>query len=168
MRIAISGKCRSGKDTVADIIINSSQLTWTRLSFASTLYKCVSNIQKAVGVPVEKDGSLLQIIGEKIRNHYGEDVWANIIEKYIMDHPEENIIVTDVRYSNELKMLSKRGFSILRVNRKQRFVDRDPTHISEIDLDYAHFDSILNNDFDLDHLKRCVVDIVEKVLPKPL
>lgn len=163
MRIAISGKCRSGKDTVADIIISKSKETWTRLSFASALYNCVSNLQSNIGVKVEKDGLLLQTIGEGMRNHYGEKVWVDIVEAYIDAHPLENIIVTDLRYRNELRMLSKRGFKIIRVNRKHRPVDRDPNHISEVDLDHITFEYDINNDNSLDLLEEKVMSVLSKL-----
>lgn len=163
MRIAISGKCRSGKDTVADIIISNLGGTWTRMSFASALYKCASSIQTILGIPVEKDGLLLQTIGEGLRKHYGENVWVDIVEAYIDTHPLENIIITDLRYRNEMEMLSKRNFEIIRINRKQRPVDRDPNHISEVDLDTTKFDHTLENDEGLERLKEQVADVIFKI-----
>lgn len=84
----------------------------------------------------------------------------------IEDRKEANLIypnwiISDVRFPNELKAIKDRGGIVIRVNRLETFMENKAksmkdgnyeVHQSEIALDDATFDYIINNDGTLDDL----------------
>lgn len=169
VRIAISGKSRAGKDTIAgglfdifSIIRESVEL----VSFAKPLYDCMYGVQKGLGQELKKDPRLLQFLGEGLRQLYDRDIFVNSAVKTISQiTPNTHVVVTDLRYKNEYNMLKSMGFVTIRVNRKDRPIDRDPTHISETDLDDATFDYVIDNDGTIQYLCDKVVEIVSSIHP---
>jgi len=161
--IAISGKSRVGKDTAADFLCEKISFK-KRLSFAAAIYDITEFSQKRLLKPVEKDPKALQKLGECFKEIYGRDVWKNVVKDEI-NSCDGNIIVTDLRFKTDFQMLKSMGFFIIRINRKDRIIDRDPNHISEIDLDDCNeFDIIIDNDISLDNLKRSIDYIVQTKL----
>jgi hypothetical protein len=173
MKVAFSGKARSGKDTAVSFAINhmldNHDIHSYELRFAEALYKITDQIQEILQMPNCKDPKLLQFIGEGLRQHYGETIFVNIVEKKYQrimnkeeNNPEKtNIFVSDLRYKEEANMLRKNGFIIIRIDRWNRPIDRDPYHKSETDLDDYHFDYTINNDGTLAEFKKKLKDVVE-------
>ena len=56
----------------------------------------------------------LQYIGtELLRNNFYHDIWITLIEKKINDKSSNNIVITDCRFKNELKLIEKmNGFLV--------------------------------------------------------
>lgn len=147
MKIGICGKMCSGKSTLAKKIIEKYKTIcggeFVIDSFASKLY----DIAYELFDMKEKDRPLLQKIGTKMRE-IDNDVWVNYI---IQKHKEtENIIIDDVRYSNELHALIKNGYFLIKLkisselqekrikdlykdNSDHHLINRN--HLSEISLD---------------------------------
>lgn len=179
LKIAIGGKSRTGKDTVAKIIkrlishtrifAESDTHEYTRmLAFATPLYNCMYAVQDALERKHVKEPKLLQTLGEGLRQHYGDNVFMRIVEDEIYDEYDDSglhrsVIVTDLRYKNEYDMLRYHGFVTIRVLRPDRPIDRDPNHKSEIDLDDELFDYEIVNDGDLDHLELATSIVYDKI-----
>ena len=114
------------------------------MRFSEPIYDIMYTIQQVVGVSREKDPELLQLIGDSLKLHYGADVWVrNLLDKI---PPNKKIVIGDVRHQVEVRELNYAGIPILRINRRDRIIDRNPTHISEIDLDDYPFDYVIDND----------------------
>ncbi len=159
MKIAFAGKSRSGKDTAAGVIKRINPNTRV-VAFSDRLYKCMWAIQDVLGFEKKKDPGLLQLLGEGARGHYNPNIWVDIVEKEIGPGP---IVVTDVRYKNEYEMLRKRGFIFVRVKRSNRPIDRDPNHISEIDLDDVEPDYEILNDGTLEQFEAEITNLYERL-----
>ena len=95
--------------------------------------------QEYLGVPREKKPELLQAVGMACRNVYGEDVWVSRALDEIAAGPDENIIITDLRFKNEYRELKKAGFTTVRINRPGRPQDRDPTTYQRLILTMFEF-----------------------------
>ena len=167
LRLAFGHQARVGKDTVADYIeMNSGPCV--RLAFASRLYQITNNIQSTLGFLVEKDGNLLQKEGTLLRDHYGGDVFINkVIDDVtatINNNPATNIIITDVRYLNEFEALKKLGFTIVKIIRDNRIINRDSNHTSETSLVGAKFDAYIDNNGTLRDLYGQVDDLIKKII----
>lgn len=148
LRIALGHQARVGKDTFADYVINTHG--GERFAFATRLYDITNHIQRTLGKPVGKDPTLLQNEGTMLRTHYGDDVFAanvaNDITAAIHRNPHANIIITDMRAPIEMDVLRVMGFTMIKITKDDRVIDRDPNHISEIGLAGAPFDyHMLNN-----------------------
>lgn len=167
LRLAFGHQARVGKDTVADYIEAHSGPT-SRLAFADRLYQITNNIQSTLKFNVEKDGNLLQKEGDLIRNHYGVNVFVDkLVEEVteiINNDPTMNILITDVRYLNEFEALKKLGFTIVKITRNDRVINRDSNHTSETSLVGTKFDSIIDNNGTLQDLYKQVDDLIKKII----
>lgn len=143
LKIAFGHQARVGKDTACAYL--EERYGGITLRFASKLYTIAEGIQKELGKPIEKDVKLLQLLGEGLRQTYNENIWAQTLFDSIEECPG-NIFVSDLRYKNEFAGLKKRGFTLVKIEKKNRLVDRDPMHRSEIDLVDANFDYVIRND----------------------
>lgn len=165
MRIAVGHQARVGKDTFADYV--DDKYTCTVVKFATKLYKITESIQKILGVEVTKDPVLLQTIGDRMRSHYGEDVFVNQLINEIADigknNPEQNIIITDLRRINEFIAVKKLGFITVKIIKPDRVIDRDPSHISEVDLNDCKFDYVIVNDGTLDQFYEKIDQFLEQI-----
>lgn len=72
----------------------------------------------------------------------------------------EKIIITDMRFPNELEAVKKHNGITIRINRglveRTGKMIQEPEHISETALDNAKFDYVIENDCTID-------DLIEKV-----
>lgn len=100
---------------------------------------------------------LLQLFGTEVGRVISQNVWVDVL---FQDYtPNEDWVITDVRFPNEAEAVKNRDGILIRVNRSIDFTDN---HVSEVALDsYSGFDYIINNDGDLDILINNVADILE-------
>lgn len=163
IRIAVGSKARVGKDAFADRVQEHLLPDAHRVAFADRLRLVCAQTQACLGVEVERDTRLMQVLGEGLKSVYGRDVWARIVmrEEVPDDRP---CIITDLRHKTEYAMVKAAGFVTVRINRPGRPIDRDPTHISEVDLDDEHFDYVIDNDGTLEDFHRAVDDVMEKIM----
>jgi len=109
-------------------------------------------------------GKTLQFVGTEVfRNKVDSDFWIKVWKLNYEKYKETGVIVDDVRFKNEVKLLKELGFQIWRINspieeRMKRIKTvRDPNHISETELDdFKEFDKIIYNDSSLEELKKSV------------
>lgn len=173
LRFGIVGKIRSGKSTVADLL-GLELKEFYKVEFSDAL-RMVTDIlyPDTKGV---KNREKLIAVGQHMRK-LDEDVWVNIVENWIKKAEERNgkdfpIIVSSVRQPNEVEMLKRNGFILIKVEadediRIQRCIDAgDSFNIesfndyTETALDGMTFDYVIKNNEDLDYLKKCVSCIV--------
>lgn len=170
LKIAIGSKSRTGKDTIADEIVRVRG--GTKLAFSGPLYDITNFIQSSLNKPVHKDPDLLKFIGQGLKDIYEPDVWAASIEFKINDLLAEddssNIIISDLRFTEEWDIIKRYGFVTVRVNRKDRPIDRDPNHVSEVCLDNKEFDYVIENDGDLEDLKKKALFVCESIASRNL
>lgn len=142
--IAIMGRARSGKDTVAARLV--SRFQYTRVAFADPLKGMALSVDPVISaapgtgsygfIPwrlsdvIRQHGwdsakedfpevrRTLQRIGQSVRE-FDSDYWVNIaLEKIdVADTWNLPVVVTDVRYPNEAEALRNRGFTLVRVLR---------------------------------------------------
>lgn len=143
MIIGICGFIGSGKDTVADYLVNFHG--FRRESFAGTLKDAVSNIfgwdrtllegrtkearewreqvdiwwANRLDIPDLTPRWVLQYWGtEVLRNHFHDDIWIASVENKLRK-TKDNIVISDCRFPNEIKSIKVNGGIILRTKRGQ-------------------------------------------------
>lgn len=174
--IGFIGKMRSGKDEAATYL--QTKYGGQILKFADPLYEMETAIFRIAGIPVPDDKTkrrrLLQFLGtEWGRETIDSDLWIKLMDNKIMANrllSGNFIMVTDVRFPNEVEILRQHNFAIISITRPDEFrIAAGATlgnHPSEIALDaYSDFDiKIMNNVNDLDAYHRTVDDVYCAIL----
>ena len=99
---------------------------------------------------------LLQYIGtDLVREHYSKTFWIDCVARQMAK--AGRYVVTDVRFDNELEMVMVDGHSV-RIDRDTGLTD---SHKSELELDGAIWDYVIDNNGTLDELCIKVSDLVK-------
>lgn len=62
----------------------------------------------------------LQLIGtDALRNHFNEGLWFLTLENRVRKNPNQHVVISDVRFPNEIKFIQDHGGVMLKVNRGQ-------------------------------------------------
>jgi hypothetical protein len=123
MLVGICGKAGSGKDTVGDHLIK--EYGFKKIALADPIKRLVKDVfalddhtvydREAREQPLEQWGGwsvrkLLQYIGtELFRENIDDSVWVKSLWFKIQNDKENNYVVTDVRFPNELKFFEDHG-----------------------------------------------------------
>lgn len=163
MLIGFGNKSRSGKDSCADYLI--SECGFTKVSFAEPLYEIASAIQYTLHIDEKKDPLLMQNIADAMKRTYGNDVFVVIAERKIkrLLSLGKSVVVSDVRHNEEFNMIKSHGGLCIKINRIDRIIDRDSTHISETQLDDASWDYEISNDSTFDNLYSSIDELLVKI-----
>jgi hypothetical protein len=161
MIIGLTGYARSGKDTVANILVNN--YGYTRIAFADKIRNLLvemdpilenghrlSSTLEEYGWEIAKAKPevrrLLQSLGLGSRKLFGPGFWVHEAMKTMLNDPrlDMNYVVTDVRFLNEADMVKANNGQIWRV--KRTGVGAINNHVSESEMDHYKADQIFTND----------------------
>ena len=194
--IGICGLIGSGKGTVADILVENHN--YQKLSFADKLKDGVASVFSWDRDMLEGDTDRSRIWREKqdefwtnetgmsvtprlvlqlfgtdcMRNGFFDGIWVSLVKQQILENPDTNWVIPDVRFPNEVKMIQSVQGQVWQVRRGDLpvwFMDKrdnniEPTdvHPSEwawIDQDES-FNEIIYNDDSLEELLKKIEIIV--------
>jgi hypothetical protein len=161
MLIGLTGYARSGKDTVANYLVE--QFGYVRMAFAdgvremalaldpyvdcgqdahftegNTPFARYTELLKARGYEAAKAcpdvRRFLQRLGtEAVRGVVGDSVWRDIVAKKIAESENQNIVITDVRFQNEAIFIKEMGGIVVRLVRPG--FGRQTGHASETEME---------------------------------
>lgn len=200
--IGICGFQGSGKDTIGNYLI--SKYNFVRYSFATEVKDVLSCLFKwdremleglteetraqrnivdewwsdALAIPNLTPRMMMQRIGTDLfREHFNDNIWVKITEKKIIDNSDKNIVITDCRFPNEIKMIRDCGGIIIHVYRtlptwfqdfKENKINEEykekaleNIHISEISWITEHFDYSIENTDSIEKLEN-IIDLFLK------
>ena len=168
MIIGLSGYAQVGKDTVAQILVE--EYGYTRIGFADIIKKAAYILDPIITLDgmrlahaVDKYGwegskqvpevrRLLQVLGSEVgRDLIDPQIWVEITMHAV--HPDDKIVVSDVRFSNEAEEIKWKKGEIWRITR----VDKDApvnVHRSETEMDTWDFDEYVPNNGTIEDLKK--------------
>ena len=122
-KIAIAGNARSGKDTLARLLIkrNSPQTskTW---AFADAIKDCVrdriySKHKISVWTDDDEQKKIIRpdivAYGQDVKRHLGESIWSDLVFEQIKSASEDNHIITDLRFPIEYDRCRAEGYTII-------------------------------------------------------
>lgn len=166
MIIGLTGYAQSGKDSVANILVEN--YGYQRVAFADPirdlLYATNPMLKEGyrvkglvdvygwdrVKVDYPEARRLLQELGVGARKVFGDMFWVKQALRQL--EVEGNFVITDVRYPNEAKAIREhQGSQIWRVKRSG--VDAVNSHESESAMDGEKVDQIFVNNGTLEDLK---------------
>lgn len=118
--------------------------------------------------------SLMQYTATKIRTEYTEDIWTRIVAKMAVEMTADGskVIIDDLRLKEEKRILESVGFVSVRINiSKEEQEERIKKlygelkkevleHKTEIDLDDAYFDYVIDAEQSLEEIEETVKKIV--------
>lgn len=139
--IGICGLAGSGKDTIGDALVNNLP-NWEKVSFASHLKDVTALLfgfdRKMLAGETPEDRAIreqpdkfwsekmgkdftpryaLQYLGTNLlRNQLHQNIWVDCLERKILEF-DKNVVITDVRFPNEINMIRNIGGEIWRVER---------------------------------------------------
>ncbi|MBC9786675.1 AAA family ATPase [Heliobacterium chlorum] len=117
VKIALTGKMRSGKDVAADYLVN--HFGFKRFAFGDA----IRDICKDLFPDADRNGKpreLYQELGQAVRQ-VNPDVWVNHLLRQIELEagPFDNIVISDLRQWNEYFALVKAGYRTGRIRSKE-------------------------------------------------
>ena len=183
MILGLAGYARSGKDTVAEYLVE--KYGFVRMAFADPMREALlrldPNINLAgMSVPLSmavrgmgwetlKEDSqevrqLLQRMGTEVgREMFGEHFWVDYAINAAVDSGHERIVFSDVRFPNEVSGIkSFEGNKVWHIDRPGVTPAND--HISEHALDNHTFDLYITNAHTKEHLYDAVDMLIRNIL----
>ncbi len=190
MIIGMCGLIGTGKDTVADILVNSYH--FKKISFADKLKDGVATVfswdrdmlegttDESRAWREQKDEFwssetnehitprlVLQMFGtDCMRNGFYNGIWVSLVKQQILQNPEQNFVIPDVRFENEAVMIKEVGGEVWRICRGQdpqwftQYLTNNikPVNIHESEWRWAKldFDCVIKNNDTIKDLKNQV------------
>ena len=209
MIIGVCGFIGSGKDTIADYLVNIHQ--FRRESFANSLKDAVSQVfgwdrdmlegrtrqsrewrervdpwwAKRLNMPDLTPRWILQYWGTEVcRRAFHDDIWIAALENKLRSS-NDDIVISDCRFPNEIKSIKAAGGIVVRVVRgvepdwydaavsanrgpngnvswalSRAKLERLKVHASESSWVGTKFDAEVDNNSSMDHLLNQINDLV--------
>lgn len=183
IRIALSGKLRSGKTTVRELFQKEAEkrnVELINLPLATPIYNEAYSFYDRHGlIWTTKDRKLLEGIGEALNDKYPHgDKIVELYQDELNQRENQDIIIDDMRRTTQANFLKDKDFIVIRVEcpdeiRKSRCLSGEWSEgaITDTELDdYSGFDFHINNDYDelngqtLDFLRQDVSSILNTIL----
>jgi hypothetical protein len=172
--IGLAGKARSGKDTVADMLVEAG---FVKRAFADPLKAAAREIFSLTEAQLYGDQKeqvdafwgvtpreIMQKLGtECLRNGYAQDVWVRAMERWLRERRDLpiGVAIGDVRFKNEAEAIVRLGGEVWRIDRAGAGATGGVVgHKSEHDLDGWNFGTVIDNNGTLDDLRAKVVRMV--------
>ena len=116
---------------------------------------------------------MLQLFGtDCMRNGFFDGIWVSLVKQKILENPDTNWVIPDVRFPNEMRMINSVQGQVWQVRRgdmpdwfyqrRDNGVEPKDVHASEwawIESD-SNFDRIVSNDGSLEEL----LEKIQKIL----
>lgn len=138
-----------------------------------------------LGIPNLTPRLALQLVGtDALRNNFSDAIWFTTLENRIRKNPSQNVVISDVRFSNEIKFIQDMGGIMIKVNRGPAPVWYETAilankgnslakgamttlysgaHFSEWAWVGAKFDYEIDNNGTVEDLQRQIADIITRV-----
>lgn len=180
IKIAVTGKLRSGKDTVAYHLTDKHGFGLP-ISFGWQLKRIYHELFPWIPADIkQREG--YQKFGQLIREHFDEDVWikhaAKSVEIALDSRSTKGVVIKDLRQPNEYEWARKNGFIVVRVTASDElrikraklagdeFGEANLTHETEQHVDSFDVDYELTNDGDYEDLYAQVDAMMDEIKRK--
>lgn len=153
MIVAICGRIASGKSTLSQKIIDGlcSKHSVRRISFAHQVKRYAGELFGCDVDGPNKNRAILQTFAESMKA-IDPDIWVKMTRQLIDSTPADFVIIDDLRFPNELRMLRALGALIIRIN-----ITKD-VQMNRIQSTYGNYDEHISR---LDHVSESHVDTLD-------
>jgi dephospho-CoA kinase len=180
VKIALTGKMRSGKDTIANHLY--IKYNFSQVAFSDALKRTAHETFPWVS-EFSKPRALYQSMGQLMRQ-IDNEVWIKHAERAVKGAIDFNVhtgaekvgvVITDLRQPNEYEWARNNGYTVIRVTAPDEdriarakiagddFNEADLEHETESHIDGFAVDYEIHNDGSVDELKRKVDEIMEAI-----
>lgn len=167
--ILLHGKARSGKGEIAKRLCE--KYGYVEVGFADYLKELAVEVfgwdSDEIWVNrTPESRKFMQLLGNEIGRAKNPNFWIKKLEERLKGkYKSKNVVVSDLRYENELIWGRNNSGQLWVVKRPgaEKMIEANPEHISEHDLDtWTDWDTIFINDGAIEDLYRKVDEIIEK------
>jgi len=158
MIIGLAGKKQTGKDTSSIYLSKIPHLNLKHVAFATKLKQITGDLFgldffNMIGEEKELHRIKLQFVGDTMRE-LEPYIW---IDSLFREHPD-NIVISDVRYPNEVNRIKELGGYVIHIKRNTGMFD---SHNSENALkNFSCFDAEIDNNGTFEDLYRQLNEIM--------
>lgn len=167
--IIISGKAKTGKNTVADMIkdmCNENNKKVINLAYASYLKEYAKNILNWDGNEETKPRKFLQELGvDLLKAKIDTKMLVNRIVQDIKVYSYfyDVITISDARFIDEIEIIKSTFDNAIALHLYRNVELKEGNHITETALDsYNNYDYTIDNSYDLESLYDKIKEIVVK------
>ena len=169
----ISGKARSGKDTLSSFLkseFNKMNKKVIILQFSKYIKEYAMNVSDWDGRDETKPREMLQFIGtELIRNQIDENFFIDrmIGDIKVYSYFYDIIIISDARLVKEIEIIKSKfkyvtTINVVRPSFVSELTEEQKNHLTEVSLDgFNDYDIVIVNDGDIKDLENKVSKLVE-------
>lgn len=170
--ICISGKAGAGKDTYAGYLaeeLRSDGYKVLVVHYADLLKFVCKQFFDWDGSKDEHGRWLLQYVGTNVVREQNKDFWAQTLMcllDYLEDFAQwDFVIIPDTRFQNEIDIVKEFCFPMLHIRVERpgmgaNLTEAQRNHPSEVGLDNAVYDLIIENDGDLESLMESAITTI--------
>ena len=159
MLIGLTGVKNSGKSTISSFLVQNYE--FEEFAFADPLkracmeifnlseeqvfgnFKCKETIDTywmvSPRVILQTIGTLIRNISDSIPNLH--NVWIRNMYKKINNSNSSNIVISDVRYSDEANMIKQLGGIIIKIERKNKTIDFHESENQNVNSDFVIYNN---------------------------
>ena len=154
MLIGISGKARSGKDTLGQYICDEYKCLHyyfakplkegARVMFGLTDEQ-VENKETVVDLWGMSPRKIYQLLGTEVGRGLDKQIWIKNAEMFVKSVPGRTVVITDVRFKNEAEWIRSRDGVVIHIERDSQSDITENTHSSENDIGPDDYDLLIKN-----------------------
>jgi dephospho-CoA kinase len=168
--IAVTGKARHGKGSVASVLVEAG---YTEVMFSTGVKELALRINPVIddtrlATAVDVVGwegakrrpevrRILQAIGNEVREIIGKNAWVDALHRTLDFTTPVRYVISDLRYVNEAVWVQRMGGEVWRVERPANFNSglspEQQAHPSEAEVDLLYADLFITNDGTLEALQ---------------
>lgn len=189
IKIAISGQARTGKNTLAQMIVDNLNMDPSHYMIVAVADPIKNMVLQMIpnadpeclwGISElrakELPGNLKDVDGNRLTYRklltdigkfgrlYHDDVWLNALVNFASKNKSlKAFIVADVRFINEINHLKEHGFHMIRLKRQDIPQIDDVSETAQLEIPDSFFHSVINNDGGLDLLDQEAKTILHKL-----
>lgn len=169
MIIGLTGAARSGKDTIADVLVARG---WEKMALADPIYAAMHAMfgwsrewieqhkEEPVGPCGRSPRYLMQTLGtEWGRQLVGESVWCDVLRARLRARTDTDVVIPGVRFDDEAKLIHSLGGFVIKVYRPD--APKVHAHESEKGVDRRLLDAAVVNDGTVERLVKNVFAVID-------